>query len=134
LLLRLARPLAQMLVALLELSTPAPGVRVEVSRRPIVEYDVAKIQLLYTRGRPIRCVLAYAAAATPWQNAWLMQPRSNVLCAAPTALPLKAACIEEHGHDKIEPVTLEEARCLMGVKLTGLEKVLRPTPAPEDAH
>ena len=63
-----------------------------------------------------------------------MQPRSSVLCAAPIALPLKAACIEEHGHDKIEPVTLEEARCLMGVKLTGLEKVLRPTLAPEDAH
>ncbi len=90
--------------------------------------------LLYTRGRPIRCVLAYAAAATPWQNAWLMQPRSNVLCAAPAALPLLDACLEEHGHDNVEPITLEEARCLMGVKLTGLEKVLRRPFAPEDAH
>ncbi len=78
--------------------------------------------LLYTRGRPSRCVLAYAAAATPWQNAWLMQPRSNVLCAAPTALPLLDACLEEHGHDNVEPITLEEARCLLGVIITGLWK------------
>ena len=45
-LLRLARPLAPMLVSLIELTIPAPGVRLEVSRRPIVEYDVANIQLL----------------------------------------------------------------------------------------
>ena len=43
---RLARPLVQMLVSLIELIAPAPGVRVEVNHRPSVEYDVAKIQLL----------------------------------------------------------------------------------------
>ena len=45
-LLRLARPLVPMLVSLIELTIPAPGVRVEVNRRPIVEYGVANIQLL----------------------------------------------------------------------------------------
>ena len=59
-----------------------------------------------------------------------MQPRSNVLCA----LPLLVACKEEHVHDRIEPMTLEEARCLMGDTPTVLHKVLRPTLAPEDAH
>ena len=44
-LLRLARPMAQMLVSLIELTIQAPGVRVEVNRRPIAEYDVAQIQL-----------------------------------------------------------------------------------------
>ena len=53
-LLRLARPLAQMLVALLELSIPAPGVRVEVSRRPIVEYDVANILLRQLELQPFQ--------------------------------------------------------------------------------
>ena len=59
-----------------------------------------------------------------------MQPRSDVF----SALPPLVACKEEHVHDRIEPMTLEEARCLMGVKLTGLEKVPRPTLAPEDAR
>ena len=34
-----------MLVSLIELTIPAPGVRVEVYLRPIVEYDAANIQL-----------------------------------------------------------------------------------------
>ncbi len=69
-----------------------------------------------------------------------MQPRSNVLGEAPTALPHVEACPEEHGHGNVETIPLEEAIYLMDVKLTAasLEKVLRlmgvRPRASEDAH